>query len=166
MTAYSKAVLTETVAHQLHDLVDPSVLQISHALVDSYPASKAIRAFMQTELGRPGAQVSASQQARIPPMSTVMRTDVALVKLDDDKFTAGQIWLLTSVESVGDFVLLSSWELESRESNETAVWRMKDAPTLHRLELVLISVARAEISPSRARTLIPFQYRGWAAASY
>ena len=93
-----------------------------------------------------------------------MRNDVVLVKsIDGSNFTAGQVWLLSSVESLGDFALVSSWELESRDKAEFAVWRMRDEPSLIRLELILVSVSWVEISPRRARTLIPFQYRGFDA---
>ena len=37
---------------------------------------------------------------------------------------------------------------------------MRDEPSLIRLELILVSVSWVEMSPRRARTLIPFQYRG------
>ena len=164
MTAYPKAVLTEAVAHQLHDILDPTALQISHALVQPHRASQAIASFMQTQVGRSGVEVLAANQACVPPMSTIMRNDVVLVKsIDGSNFTAGQVWLLSSVESLGDFALVSSWELESRDKAEFAVWRMRDEPSLIRLELILVSVSWVEISPRRARTLIPFQYRGFDA---
>ena len=91
--------------------------------------------------------------------------DIVFVK-SGDSFTAGQVWFLASSEGVS-FGLVSLWNLRHHdEATASATWDMSDRPELFALDDFITSVIWRKTSESIARTLIPFELRGFKLVSF
>ena len=161
LASFTRSVLSETLAHHLHEVCEEGTFDISPGLVHPREAPTRVQQFLQRQLGIPaGTEVWTSLEARAPPLERISKRDVVLAKSSDgENYICGQVWFLTSIDQVGDFALIDQWQALGKEETGCATWRIVDRPQLIKLNSLLTSVIWSE-SADCHRTFIPYQFRG------
>ncbi len=162
---YNRSVLSEIIAHQLAILRQDGALDLTPGLRDPGAASRAIADFLRSEFGNVAAhaQILHSSSGRLASQETVTKSDAVLIRSEDgENFVCGQVWFLAEIKGIRTCALVSFWEFESYDQpSGSAIWRIVDRPSLIDFNLMLCPVIWSDMSRNRARTLIPFAFRGF-----
>ena len=165
---YSASVLSEILAHQLHNVAEPDALDLSIKLVNPSKAKTDVSMFVVYLLSLPDhAEIMRSSRARISGAVLVTSGDVVLIRYANGAgFTAGRVLFFVSAAEMCDICFFSSFTLVSQsKAHGTAPWRVSDTPDGCDLSDILAPTIWRPVRADVLRNLIPYEFGGLDASA-
>ena len=160
---YEKTILGALISHNLSDLSEPGVFDLSVGLVLPRKVQQKLLNVLRSTLGEhlKTDDCLMSNVARILPASTCQKQDVVLfASTDGDNYVVGEVWVHVQIKEMV-LTLINSYTVHSHDVRNGAVELDTNPVNLQFVEtrLVLTSVLHTNIQDGRIRILVPWVFR-------
>ena len=165
--AYEKSIMGEVACHHLAQLRAGQCLQFGIALVGPKPVRPGLFELLQSTFAPHRLDkdlCSYSQQARLDPAGICCRKDVVLVRgaQGGNALIAGQVWLHASVDGI--VVTLVNLFKPLAGDGEQRWDASQQRPEFVDTKDVLAVTIHTPVEDRIVRVIVPWRFRGWAAA--